>query len=247
MSARLEGRVALVTGGGRGAGAAIARSFARAGAKLVIADSGTDDQGSGADPRIARALVEEFPERAVAFTESIASPSAARAAVDAAIAAYGALDIVVHAASVRRPLSLAKADAETWSAVLRNNLSSAFHLIGAAMPLFEERAKARPRSLRVLLVLPSLEKIGSGDRVVMRVVRAGLIEFMYQAARALEVLGGTANALSLSNDVAPATLARLALDLAGDAGASVSGRHFALAGDKAFVYREAELEPWAMS
>lgn len=247
MTASLEGRVALVTGAGRGAGAAIARAFARAGARLVIADSGTGDDGTGADPTIARNLVAEIPDRAVAFVESLASPSAARAAIDCALAAYGALDIVVHAAAIRRPVRLGQGEAGAFDAVLRNNLSAAHYLFDAALPALAERAKARANAARLMAVLASAEKLAPEERIAMNVARAGALEIVAGAARALEGRGGTANAISLSAEAADLTrktAAKLALRLAGEAGASIVGRHFAVAGDKVFVFGEAELRAW---
>ncbi|MGQ0676056.1 MAG: SDR family NAD(P)-dependent oxidoreductase [Rhodospirillales bacterium] len=142
MSAALEGRVALVTGGGRGIGLAIARALGEAGAKLVIADNGTGIAGEGADPRVARAAADEIGNGAAAYVESVASPASALAAVDLARRQFGGIDILVNNAAILRDGFVFKAEPLDWEAVIRNNLSAAFYAINAATALMREQAKA---------------------------------------------------------------------------------------------------------
>src|SRR5882762_5189711 len=128
----LAGRVALVTGGGRGIGQAIVEALHEAGAAIVIADNGTSIAGDGADPDVARDLAAALGSRAAAYTESIASPGTAAAAVDLARRRFGGLDIVVNNAAILRDAFIFKADPLSWDAVLRNNLTAAFHVLAAA-------------------------------------------------------------------------------------------------------------------
>ena len=142
MSGGLEGRVALVTGGGRGIGRAIVEALHAQGVAVMIADSGTGMDGHGADPAVARDLAAALGSRAGAFTESIASPSAAATAVARTVEAFGGLDILVNNAAILRDAFVFKADPADWEAVIRNNLSAPFYLIAAATSVLREQAKA---------------------------------------------------------------------------------------------------------
>ncbi|MEQ9477691.1 MAG: SDR family NAD(P)-dependent oxidoreductase [Algiphilus sp.] len=94
-----EGRVALVTGAGRGLGFAYARLLAARGASVVIHDKGVDCEGVGADPAIATAAAERLQRegaKVIGAFDDIANPVGCRTLVERAVAAFGRLDVVIH-------------------------------------------------------------------------------------------------------------------------------------------------------
>lgn len=137
----LTGRVAIITGAGRGIGAAIAGALHAAGAAVLVADNGAEIDGTGGDASIAQAAAEALGSRALAFTDSVASPEAAEAMVAAAAAEFGGVDIVVNCAAMLRDALVFKGPPADWDDVIRNNLSAAYYLIHAATPVMRRQFK----------------------------------------------------------------------------------------------------------
>ena len=179
MTGLLDGRSAIVTGAGRGIGCAIAESLAAAGASVIVADVGVSIAGEGSDPAPAREVAEKIGKKAIAFSESVASPSVARQLVDMAVKNFGGIDIVVNNAAILRDAFVFRADPRDWDAVIRNNLSAPFYLINAASAVMREQGKAGRGG-------PSGEKGGGYDwgRIVNIVSSAGLYGNLGQAAYA---------------------------------------------------------------
>jgi meso-butanediol dehydrogenase / (S,S)-butanediol dehydrogenase / diacetyl reductase len=125
---RLAGKVAIVSGGGTGIGAATARLFAREGAKVVV---------TGRRPGPLEVVATETGGRAV--PGDITDPGQAESAVATALDAFGGLDIVVANAGVGFGGAAADVDDERWQRTLDVNLTGAFRLTRAALPALLER------------------------------------------------------------------------------------------------------------
>lgn len=128
MSA-LRGKVALITGGGRGIGMAVAVAFAREGASVVVASR---TQGELDD---VVSQVREAGGRALAVRTDVADPEAVARLVQATIGAYGQIDVLVNAAGVYGPIGrMWELDAERWEAAIRTNLYGTFLCCRAVLP-----------------------------------------------------------------------------------------------------------------
>lgn len=135
---RFDGRVAVVTGAGRGLGRAYALLLAAGGAKVVVNDSGAGLTGEGRDTGPADEVVAEIRAAggdAVACTESVATPAGGRAIIDTALEHYRRLDILVHNAGTVRRGSLKEMSYADFDAVLDVHLRGAFHVVRPAFPV----------------------------------------------------------------------------------------------------------------
>lgn len=134
---RFDGRVAVITGAGRGLGRAYALLLASRGAKVVVNDLGVSRTGDNPDAGPAQEVVDEIVAaggEAVANRVSVATPSGGQAIVDTAINHFGKVDILIHNAAVNRPGPFRETSWEDFSATLDVHLHGAFHVTRAAFP-----------------------------------------------------------------------------------------------------------------
>jgi len=143
---KLEGKVAIVTGSGRGIGREIALLLAKDGAKVVVNDLGGEADGNGNNAKVADEVVKEIQDaggEAVANYDSVAEYENAEKIVNTALDSFGDLDIVVNNAGILRDRMVFKMSEEEFDSVINVHLKGTFNMTRAAGPIFKENKKGR--------------------------------------------------------------------------------------------------------
>jgi NAD(P)-dependent dehydrogenase (short-subunit alcohol dehydrogenase family) len=138
----VAGKVAIVTGAGRGIGRGIARLLAAEGARVVVCDIGAGLDGGGSDAGPAQAVVDEIVKsggEAIASTLSISEPGNADRIVEAALAAFGRVDILVNNAGILRDRIFHRMSWSDWSDVIDVHLHGSFAMSRACAGHFREQ------------------------------------------------------------------------------------------------------------
>jgi NAD(P)-dependent dehydrogenase (short-subunit alcohol dehydrogenase family) len=207
----LDGRVAVITGAGRGIGREHALLFAREGAKVVVNDLGGANDGSGSDVGPAQQVVDEIAAAggtAVANTDNVATWDGAAALVEQAVREYGQLDVLVNNAGILRDAFIAGMDEAQWDAVIAVHLKGHFAMLRHAAAHWKARSKAGEQVRASVIntasgsgtILPNAGQVNYGA------AKAGIAAMALVAAQELERYGVRSNAI--------APLARTRLTLA---------------------------------
>ena len=196
----LDGRVAIVTGAGRGLGRAHALALAAEGAAVVVNDLGGATDGSGGDPGPAGAVVTEIAGRGGAAMADHGNVSEARTAarlVETALQEFGRLDIVVNNAGILRDRMSFNLSDEDFEAVLRVHLYGHFYLCRAAGAHWRARGKAGEKvSGRIVNTTSESGLFGNAGQINYAAAKAGIAAMTVVLARELERFDVTVNAVA---------------------------------------------------
>jgi len=200
MSGLLEGRVAIVTGAGRGIGRAHALELASHGAKVVVNDYGVSLAGEGTGESPAEEVVALIRERgggAVTNGADVADFEAAAAMVQQAIDTFGGLDILVNNAGFVRDRMLVNTSEEEWDAVIRVHLKGHFAPLRHAGAYWRAEAKeGRQRAARVINTSSGAGLQGSVGQATYSAAKAGIAGLTLVAAQEMGRYGVTVNAIA---------------------------------------------------
>lgn len=174
---KLAGRVALVTGGTRGIGAAIARSLAEQGAQVAL--------GYGGDTARAEQFLDQmrssFPEGTFSIHRgNVAQAEDCRATIDAVIAEHGQLDILVNNAGITRDRTVLKMEDDDWDSVIQVNLSGTFYMAQAALKHMLERGTGR--IVNVSSIIGEMGNIGQANYAASKSGLFGLTKTLAREA-----------------------------------------------------------------
>ena len=200
MAGLLEGRVAIVTGAGRGIGRAHALELARHGARVVVNDYGVSISGEGTGESPADEVVELIRSaggEAVANGADVADFEAAAAMVQQAIDQFGGLDILVNNAGFVRDRMLVNTSEEEWDAVIRVHLKGHFAPLRHAGAYWRSESKeGRQRAARVVNTSSGAGLQGSVGQATYSAAKAGIAGLTLVAAQELGRYGVTVNAIA---------------------------------------------------
>ncbi len=193
-SKRLEGKVAVVTGAGRGIGRGVAKALSAQGAAVVVADVGAALDGEGEDATPAAQVVEEISElggRAVASYHSVATMEGGENIVKKAIDEFGRLDIVVTAAGILRDRMLFNMSEQEWDDVMAVHLKGTFSVVQPASQIFKEQGSGR------IVTFSSVSGLyGYGGQSNYGAAKDAIAGFTRVVAKDLARSNVTANAIS---------------------------------------------------
>lgn len=193
MSERLQGKVAIVTGSGRGIGRAHALALAAEGARVVVNDVGAERDGTASSVAPANEVVAEVKSKggeAVANHESVADFEAARRIVQTAIDHYGRLDILVNNAGVFWHFLMHEMPEEAWDRVIGVHLKGHFNMCRHAVPIMMKQRYGR------IINTASSQWRNPEGRANYGAAKGGIVSLTWDLAFELRDLGITVNAVA---------------------------------------------------
>ena len=193
MGNRLEGRVAVVTGAGRGVGRGVALLLAEEGAKVVVNDLGSDVDGTGSSHDPADSVVEEIKAaggEAVANYDNMALMEGGEAVIQQAVDTYGQIDALVNSAGMLRDRMIWQMTPDDWDRVLLNNAKATFTATKFACILFRQQRSGR------IVNMTSDAGLGDVGRSNYAAASEAIIGLTRTVGRDMGRYGVTCNAIS---------------------------------------------------
>jgi NAD(P)-dependent dehydrogenase (short-subunit alcohol dehydrogenase family) len=247
-----EGRVAVVTGGGRGIGREFCLLLAAEGAKVVVNDLGSSPSGDGADLGPAHDVVAEIRAAggdAVANGADVSDWREVQEMVDQAVSSFGQLDVLINNAGILRDRMLVNMTEQDWDAVVRVHLKGTFVAAHHAARHWRERSKTLkgPVDARLINVSSASGLYGNVGQANYGAAKMGIAALTIITARELERYGVTVNAIAptavtrlvagmvddeRAKSLDPAWIAPIAVWLASERSGAVTGRVFEASGER---------------
>ena len=182
---RLKDKKAIVTGGGRGIGRAVALAFAREGADIVV-----NYQSNDAAAQEVVEHISDLGRTAIPIKADVSSYDSVNEMVDRTVRELGGVDIIVNNAGVSRPSMLLDMTEESWDKIIAIHLKGTFNCSQAAARHMKEQKKGR-----IINVISTAGRFGTVGQINYASAKAGIIGFTQSASRELGRYGITVNAI----------------------------------------------------
>jgi len=255
----LEGKVAVVTGAGRGIGREIALLLAKEGAKVVVNDLGAQADGTGGETKVADDVVKEIKDAggaAVANYDAVGTMESGKRIIQTALDKYGKLDILVNNAGILRDRMIFNMTEEEWDGVIAVHLKGTFACTRAAVPLMREQ-----RSGRIINFTSTAGLVGNVGQANYGAAKMGIVGFTRVVALDMAKYNVTSNCIApfawtrligtipteteaqrrkveKIKKMSPADIAPLVAYLASDEAQSISGQVFGVRGKEIFIFSQ---------
>jgi NAD(P)-dependent dehydrogenase (short-subunit alcohol dehydrogenase family) len=188
----LEGKVAVITGGGNGIGREISKMMGAEGARVVVNDLGTAVDGAGQSQSASDqtvAMIKQAGGEATPNYDSVATPEGGQRIIQTALDTYGQLDIVVHVAGILRDRMVFNMSIEEWDAVINVHLRGAFCVARPACALM------RAQKSGCIINFSSISAAGNSGQANYSAAKAGILGLTRTMARDMAKYGVRANAI----------------------------------------------------
>ena len=256
----LEGKVAVVTGAGRGIGKGIAVHMAREGARILVNDLGGSEHGMGSDACVAEQAVEEIKSGggdATANADSVASWDGAHRIIQAALDHYGRIDILVNNAGILRDQFVYHMSEEEWDAVINVHLNGSFYCTRAAVPHMQKQHGGR-----IIFITSTAGFIGTIAQSNYGAAKMGMVGLSRNVALELHPYAVTSNCIApfawtripasiptvteeirksvdrLFKGMKPLDISPLAVFLASNRAQGITGQLFGIRGKEIYIFNQ---------